>query len=729
MSYPILQSAQGFLDRHGLVPRSRLSRVCIVLAIIVDAWTLAGVRAFATVYNITALVLIGALLVLGYRVFSQRFMWRLRNRLIVTYVFIGVIPLVLLATMGVVAGYLFAGQFSTFVVTTDVRNELLRLESANRAMTHQAAAALRRQGTVDPGELAINNEAFPERRVTAYFRGRVINLSDDQPGGPSGGLTTAEPAPPPPNVPEAVLIEDNGELYLRAVNRAAIPSIAGGGELVLVSSVPLDKPHLESIVANMGIITLYGERSGSVGGNSDGNIKIPDRIPGDDSVEHVKVGKTEVDARPKVICGSMPPPVFGMDVDFAPFVTILNAVHWRTGEPSTLLLTVRTRPSLLYNRLFRTLGDSTNFMLLALVAIAAVFALIEIAALVIGVRLTRTMTSSVANLYDATQLVNQGDFTHRIEINSHDQLASLESSFNSMTESLRKLIAEQKEKQRIESELSIAKEVQDLLFPHDAADLDGLELHGVCRPARTVSGDYYDFLPVGPNAVGLAVGDISGKGISAALMMATVHAFVRAHTLAEQLPALAAAQNRVPAMTIPQSMEAGTGAQDGEAQVTVGEPSCCPSPGTVLALLNQQLYRSTPAQKYATMFLGFYDQQTRQLTYSNAGHLPPIVIRANGSTQLLDIGGTVVGLFGDRAYPEGQVTLNPGDIVVAYSDGITEPENEFGDFGEERLTQIVQENRDLPLPRISDAILAAVLDWIGGEEQPDDMTVVLARAR
>jgi sigma-B regulation protein RsbU (phosphoserine phosphatase) len=149
----------------------------------------------------------------------------------------------------------------------------------------------------------------------------------------------------------------------------------------------------------------------------------------------------------------------------------------------------------------------------------------------------------------------------------------------------------------------------------------------------------------------------------------------------------------------------------------------------VLALLNQQLYRSTPAQKYATIFLGFYDQPTRQFTYSNAGHLPPIVVCANGSTHLLDVGGTVVGLFGDMVYPEGRVTLNPGDIVVAYSDGITEPENDFGDFGEERLTQIVLENRDLPLPRISEAILNAVTDWIGGEEQPDDMTIVLARAR
>jgi len=95
----------------------------------------------------------------------------------------------------------------------------------------------------------------------------------------------------------------------------------------------------------------------------------------------------------------------------------------------------------------------------------------------------------------------------------------------------------------------------------------------------------------------------------------------------------------------------------------------------------------------------------------------------------LEVGGTVVGLFGDMVYPEGVVELAEGDIVVAFSDGITEPENDYGEFGEERLIQIVEENRNLPLPRISDAILAAVIDWIGGEEQPDDMTVVLARAR
>jgi sigma-B regulation protein RsbU (phosphoserine phosphatase) len=689
MTNPTIQSAQRFLARHGLIPQTRLARFCLVMAVALGLWTLVGVTSFITAYRYLLFIFLSALLALGYRAFMKHFMWRLRNRLIVTYVFIGVIPLVLLATMGFAAGYLFAGQFSTFVVTTDVRNELRRLESANRTLTHQAASALRNNKTLDTVKVAINNEAFPERQVTAYYRGRAEALSSD-------GARTV-PASPPAELPEAELILDDGSLYLRAVNHARISD--GGDELVVVSSVPFDKQHLESIVSNIGVVSVYGERQASAPPIAEKSVRF-------------RLGEADLDLNPKVTCGVMPPPSSRFDIEFLPFGAPLNAVQWGSGKVSNLLLAVRTRPSLLYNRLFRTLGDFTNAIYFLLLAIAVVFAAIEIVALVVGVRLTRTMTLSVAKLYDATQHVNQGDFSHRIEVRARDQLASLESSFNSMTESLEKLIIEQKEKQRIESELFIAKEVQDLLFPRDSADLDGLELHGICRPARMVSGDYYDFLNVGPNAVGLAVGDISGKGISAALMMATVHAFVRAHTLVEQVPALAAA------------MDAATNGAP-----VLGGRSTCPSPGMVLALLNQQLYRSTPAQKYATMFLGFYDQQSRQLTYSNAGHLPPIVVCGNGNVHLLDTGGTVVGLFGDMAYPEGRVTLNPGDIVVAYSDGITEPENDYGDFGEERLTQILQENRDLPLPRISDAILNAVTDWIGGEEQPDDMTVVLARAR
>jgi sigma-B regulation protein RsbU (phosphoserine phosphatase) len=146
-------------------------------------------------------------------------------------------------------------------------------------------------------------------------------------------------------------------------------------------------------------------------------------------------------------------------------------------------------------------------------------------------------------------------------------------------------------------------------------------------------------------------------------------------------------------------------------------------------LLNHQLYESTPPEKYATLFLGIYDGRTHQLNYSNGGHLPPLLIGEDGALRRLEAGGTVVGLFDNMSYDEGSVEMHPGEILVAYSDGITEPENDFGEFGEERLIDLVQKNRRLPLEQISQVVTTAVDDWIGDNEQPDDVTLVLARAR
>jgi phosphoserine phosphatase RsbU/P len=147
----------------------------------------------------------------------------------------------------------------------------------------------------------------------------------------------------------------------------------------------------------------------------------------------------------------------------------------------------------------------------------------------------------------------------------------------------------------------------------------------------------------------------------------------------------------------------------------------------MLWLLNRHLYQSTQPEKYATMFLGFYDDMKNRLTYSNAGHLPPIVLARDGSVRRLTAGGTVVGLFPDCDYGEETVELYQGDIFIAFSDGMTEPENDFGEFGEERLIETIAAYRDLPLPRITEHAVSAIQDWIGATEQPDDITLVLAR--
>ena len=220
-----------------------------------------------------------------------------------------------------------------------------------------------------------------------------------------------------------------------------------------------------------------------------------------------------------------------------------------------------------------------------------------------------------------------------------------------MTTSIEKLVQEQKEKQRLEGELAIAQEVQAQLYPKLITQLETLEVHGFCRPARTVSGDYYDFLALNSDKLMLAVGDISGKGISAALLMATIHSAVRAYSIEDSPVACA---NRCA------SRHSWHGGRLGlmlasELKRNVG------SPATLLTLLNHQLYESTPAAKYATLFLGIYDGATRRLTYANGGHLPPILISEDGSSHLLGCGGTVVGLFDNLSFPEATVQLRPGD--------------------------------------------------------------------
>jgi len=235
-----------------------------------------------------------------------------------------------------------------------------------------------------------------------------------------------------------------------------------------------------------------------------------------------------------------------------------------------------------------------------------------------------------------------------------------------------------------------------------------------------VSGDYYDFVSFGGERLGIAVGDISGKGISAALLMATIHSAVRVFELGamperEELVAAGAA-----AIAAAANVKAPRWSVAAERMQ---------SPAEVLTLLNRHVYNSTPPEKYATLFLGLYDGQARTFTYSNGGHLPPFLIHRSGTVRKLETGGLVIGLFPKIALEEEKVRLAPGDIFVAFSDGITEPENEFGEFGEERLLDLVRSNRHLSLDRISEVVITAVQDWIGENEQPDDVTLVLARVR
>jgi phosphoserine phosphatase RsbU/P len=677
MSSHLLQ-LRIWMEKHALYPRSKLAVVtCYVLAIDILLFALQQLshtlgRSFGGSLGgwVTFLsaVVIAFLLVLIVRRISGGVLWRLRNRLIVTYIFIGVIPFILLVALFLGALYLLAGQFATFVTTS-------RLDSAAAELRATAETFNRGlRSDLEAGRTALNSTSpsGPNTHISVWLNGTPLYNS------PADQAAIENPKGVPSGF--AGLSREKNRVFLRAISRASTTK----GVLSVVVSEPFGEHELSTIAPDVGEINI-------------GELDQAGRLI------------------PLYSAGVVPSARRFLDIQI-PFGTHLGTVEWASGaKANDIGIGGSTRVSKLYDHLFSALGEVGAAMEVFLLIIAIVLGVFEVVAGYIGAQLTRTVTGSVAELYRATTFVNRGDFSHRIPITSKDQLAALAGSFNLMTESIQKLILEQKEKQRLQNEITIAQEVQNQLFPKQISQLANLEVHGFCRPARSVSGDYYDFLSVGSDRMILAVGDVSGKGISAALLMATIHSAVRAYAI-EGIPIFRQAEAVVAGEMISAKYES----------VMQGAEV---SPGTMLSLLNHQLYHSTPLEKYATLFLGMYDSDARRLVYSNAGHLPPLLLGEDGSCCRLERGGTVVGLFDEIPYEEDTEQLRPGDIFLAYSDGVTEPENDFGEFGEERLISLVQQNRDLSLARITEIVTSAVDDWIGAAEQPDDVTLVLARVR
>lgn len=242
-------------------------------------------------------------------------------------------------------------------------------------------------------------------------------------------------------------------------------------------------------------------------------------------------------------------------------------------------------------------------------------------------------------------------------------------------------------KEALEREVAIAREVQRELLPRGVPLVRGLEIAGVCIPAIGVGGDYYDFLPLQDERIGLVIADVSGKGIPAALLMAGLQASVRSLAL----PGV--------------------------------------SPCEVNRRLNDMLHQSTSASRYATLFFALYDPQDRSLHYSNAGHFPPIHLGAHGAAYLSQ-GGLPIGLMPSSLYGEGRRELGLGDLLALYTDGVVETPNANGEeFGNARLVEILQRHSEVALSELLTRVIDAVDSWSGGGPPHDDVTLVLARTR
>lgn len=664
---------------------------------------------FHAVDDLTLLALIGFCIPLFWRWVMGSVLWRVRNRLVVTYLLMGLAPVVLFIALALILVYVFSGQFAIFAANSVLEQEKAHLVSENRSLAIHAAhvlAANPKAATLGLPNLedtatgdnptGIGFAVFEDGRAQALTPAELQDRTIQEP--PSWGRESF-----------SGVVVDNGTLDLRTVDTQTIRGVT----VTTIASLPLKKNNVDQIAKGLGAVTIT---SGLGEGDEAGPARRRTRMTFD--ARKKKQGPIDIQVNGKegysIEGGALPPKEHFYDLPVT-FMAPLETLDWQTGGHVVTVIQVTSRPSLLYQRLFITSLSTGAKLRDVLISIAVFFGVLELIAFLLAVRLNQTITKSIRDLYHATEAIDHGNFEHRIHVTRRDQLAALSRSFNTMTASLARLLVEQREKERLQNELSIAQEVQANLFPHDSISLPMLELHGACYPARTVSGDYYDFLLFGEDGLEIALGDISGKGISAALLMATLHSAVRAYRFAGG--ELAMAGNLVPA---------GPRFSDGEKN-DCGD--MFEEPARILALLNRHLYRSTQPEKYATLFLAHYDGATSRLTYSTGGQLPPLLLRTDDSVTRLDCGGTVVGLIDNVSYEQGIERLNPGDILIAYSDGVTEPENEFGEFGEDRMLEVVRRHRHLPLDAISEQVMQSLRSWIGGQEQPDDITLVLARQR
>jgi serine phosphatase RsbU (regulator of sigma subunit) len=229
--------------------------------------------------------------------------------------------------------------------------------------------------------------------------------------------------------------------------------------------------------------------------------------------------------------------------------------------------------------------------------------------------------------------------------------------------------------------------VQSRLFPQFLPPLKTLQYTGACIQARVVGGDYYDFLDLGTGRLGIVLADIAGKGIAAALLMANLQANLRSRYM-----------------------------------VALEDPH------QLLQSVNRLFFENTPEDSYATLFYADYDDRNHCLRYANCGHNPPLLVRTNGDIEKLEPTATVLGLFTDWNCEVKKVSLGPGDVLVIYTDGVTEAPNQVGEeFGESRLMEVVRAHPKAQVNEMLSAILAAVQQF-SGASQADDLTLVIARS-
>ncbi|MDE3136646.1 MAG: SpoIIE family protein phosphatase, partial [Acidobacteriota bacterium] len=578
------------------------------------------------------------LLVRSRRWIAGRLLWKLRNRLILAYIFIAVVPVVLLLAMGGIVTYMADVEVAAHLLHDDFRDRMQQVSATSRE-----ALALARVIAVPSSTPESLDKATPiqvlVKSVQDQLPGLIIELSPATQATQVADSTGDSPH----------MVERGDKLWIEANTVGQLPDSRW---IEARARLPVTSTLLDALSPELGPITLGAALTGP-------SVSTRHRVlpPPRNWFDLRVVGATTFDAVRTGPSGKQP------------------AASPRIDQiPATFSL----RSSSMSKRIAGSLGEFEGVVVALLLIVGGLFIVLWLLAFIAGMVITRTITRTVNKLDEATQHVKAADFSHRISIERRDQLGALAESFNSMTTSIEGLLDEQRQRQRLENELTIAREVQTQLFPRSLPAMAGFELGAVCRAARIVSGDYYDCLQLDAHRVAIAVADISGKGISAALLMASLNAALRSLVISDGVPGI--------------------------------------DPAALAQRLNRHLLLNTSDDRYATFFFAVYDSSTHRLDYTNAGHLPPFFINGD-RVEKLDCGGPVIGLLDGCVYERASIEVQPGSLLVAYSDGMTEPENAYGEeFGPDRLVAEILRHRSHAPERLCDELIDAVKNWCAPEE-------------
>jgi len=638
------------------------------------------------------IALVVAAVVLGYRVYidaKRRLLWRVRRKLIISYVFVGLVPVLLIISFFLVAGVLLFFNISAYVL----QNKFASLVDETRFFAESAALELRQVHTADEVRTALTRRqgaAAARYPLSSYAIVPMPKRCTPESQIPLTGVITAggwSHVQPPRTIPQWLSCNDVASVMTES---------AADGEHAFARAVTWPTGLNAAVIVD---VPFDADLTRKV--HDETGITIGDMFAGDVLDESAQDSKGPPPTRSRLIIGplNIRTSTPGERVQSAAVVVYRD---WASGEMNRrLFIRFGIEPATVFRYLS---GPSFGFssltfgqvLLILLAVIGVMFLIIQGVAFLMGLTLARSITGSVHELFVGTERLRRGDFSHKIAIRSRDQLGDLAASFNSMSASIKDLLEQKAEKERLEQELRIARSIQMSLLPSGSHSMRALTLTGHCEPAREVGGDYYDFLPLGQTRMGILIADVAGKGTSAALYMA-------------ELKGLVLSLSEVHA-----------------------------SPRDLLIAANRIISKHLDARSFITMTYAVVDVEQRTLTVARAGHCPFVFVPGPHAScrdaQSVLPDGMVLGLAIDtgdmfgRVLEEITIPLGDGDLFLLYTDGISEAMNVEGDcFGDARLADLAREHADLGSTELRDRILDDVRRFAGAAAQHDDMTMVLVK--